>query len=285
MRLWNSVRGRTDRAPAAVQPLELLPARLVTALQKLVDDELRIRERRRRADRFQQAGATASAAVVGSLVIIELISEAFTPGLTFLPASGDTRVLLGTLAVTLAIVVWNVLGWAGAREGVPFAVLLWVLVVPVFILVLCAAVGVVLLYGWSTGAQVPITWAKETSWSAVASCLLPLLVLLGIAIGTEFSFDDFSRVTSEKGIAWPRKVWWLAFGVGTTVGLVFAALDSESWVQSLQNPELLTIAFAVPFVGSGVALVASVPVVQVARQRWKDRALRVNGSAGTSPLS
>src|SRR5213593_4516407 len=97
-----------------------LPPQLVADLQKLVDDELRLRERKRRADRFQHAGVTAGAAVVISLVVVLLTAQDLNPKLTVIPASEDTRILLGTLAITSAIVVWNVLGWAGGRAAVPF---------------------------------------------------------------------------------------------------------------------------------------------------------------------
>src|SRR2546425_199227 len=121
VRSWNALWGRTVEL-ASAQPPEFLPAKLIADLQRLVYDELRGRERKRRADRFQQAGATASASAIASVAIFVFIANDLSPRLPIVPE--DTLILLGTLVITVAIVVWNVLGWAGARY-VPFTWLLW----------------------------------------------------------------------------------------------------------------------------------------------------------------
>ncbi|SRR5213593_1783117 len=157
----------------------------------------------------------------------------------------------------------------GRARGGAVRLLLWGLVLAALFFAVSAVVGATLIYAWAVGEIVPTAWANGAAWGALANALLPLLIVLGVAIGTEFSFDNFNRVTNEREVPWPRRAWWYAFGICTAVGLLFAALDSEAFVQSLPSPALLTVAFAISFVSSWIALAASVPIVIAARRRWK----------------
>src|ERR1700674_856882 len=116
VRLLRSIWGGPRRAE---NPPQFIPPQLLADLQRLIDDELSLRKRKQRADRYQRAGATSGAALLGSLVILLLMTGDLSKK-EVIPTSGDSPILLATLAVTGLATLWNVLGWLGGRDAVPF---------------------------------------------------------------------------------------------------------------------------------------------------------------------
>jgi hypothetical protein len=284
LRSWNVLWGRTNE-PEPTQLHQLIPAKLLADLQKLIDDELQIRERKRRADRYQRAGATTGAALLASGVILLLISEDLSPKQAFLPTSGDSQILLATLLVTGLATVWNVLGWLGAREMVSFVWLNTFLYVAGFLLVLSAFVGVSLLITWSTGGKVPPTWAKDVGWGGLASSLLPLLVALSLANRTGFIGDEFDKAVSARPISWAARMGWYVYIVGGLVGLLSGLEVLNLTSKPLPSPEWTTAIFAIPYISSGLSLIAAVPLFRAARRRWDTRSDERNAGADEHRVS
>lgn len=167
VRVWRAILGRTASSPDATPQPQTIPSELLAGLQQLVEDELRIRERKRKADRFQRAGATAIAAVVVSIAILSVILADQPPPQGTTPSSAASLNLQAALAITItgAVIVWNVLGWWGAREAVRFSSQFWILGWAVLFCVWAARVGFGLLFDWSGGHSVLTTWAKDAAWA------------------------------------------------------------------------------------------------------------------------
>jgi hypothetical protein len=242
-------------------------------LQALVDDELSIRARKRIADRFQRAALISLAAALASLTILGLISTDLNPKQSLFPTSGDTAILLISLALTLAIVIWNGFGWWGARETVRFTQLNWLLAAAALLFGLDAFAGAVDLYSWSTGAKVPSGWAAAAAWGALASGLLPVLVMLRIAIRAGFLFDHFLIAISERGLALGGRISWYVFVLSGTAGFFSAVvilINLSTQDLPVHSPELNTAIFAIPYVTSWLSLMASIPVDREARRRGRN---------------
>jgi hypothetical protein len=266
---WDAICGRTPRPPDPPQHPELIPPELLANLQELVRDELEIRQRKRRGDRYQRAGLITGAALLVSSALFVVIADDLSPGHTLIPTSGDIPILLATLAVTGAAVVWNVLGWLGAREGVSFWWLQFGWAVATFLCLLLAYAGAFYLYVWSTGGKFPVAWANVAGWGAVAASLLPALVALFITIRLEFLGAAVERALSAREIPWPAKAVWVAYPVFFLLAVLSALEVTNLTPHSLPSPELTTVVFAIPYVCSGLSLIAAVPIVIVARQRWR----------------
>ncbi len=270
VRVWRAMLARPASSPDTTPQAQIIPAELLAGLQRLVEDELKTRERKRKADRFQRAGATAIAAVVVSIAILSVIlaDQPLPPGST--PSRGASFNLEATLAImiTVAVIVWNALGWWGAREAVRFSSQFLILGWAVLFSVWAARVGFGLLLDWSAGHSVLTTWAKDAAWGAVASSLLPLLIWLGIAIGTGFLPDEFAKPTSGNGMSRRTRVSLYVYVIcGLLGGIVAAFVVGNVTSLPLRSPELTTAVFAFPYVSSWLSVLASIPVAFLAFQR------------------
>lgn len=255
---WKSIWGQTS---------DPIPPELLASLQDLVNDELNTRKRKGKADRFQRAGATAIAALVGSYAILALISADVAPEPSGAATAGDSLLLL---YVTIAVVVWNVLGWWGTRQAVHFTSLYWVLGVAVLFCVVAIDTGFRLLVAWSTGHNVLTTWTTDVEWGGLASSLLPLLAALGIAIGTGFLADKYNEATSPKGMAWWFKAAIYTYVIFGLVGLISSLYVIGNLTSGrLPGPQLTTFALAAPYVSSWLSVLAWAPIAVVAYRRQK----------------
>jgi hypothetical protein len=266
VRAWKSLLNGTVQSSDQAQPTQLIPPELIANLDKLVNDELRIRERKRIADRFQRAGAIAIALVVFFFAILGPISADLMPTQTGTPTNSDSLLLV---YITVAVVVWNALGWWGAREKVRFTSLYLFLGVAAFLCVVAVYEGFGLVLAWSTGHPVVATWAKDAGWGALASSLLPLLGALGIAIGTGFAADRYYEATSRKGMSWRSRSSWYVYVFCGLLGLISSVFVMGNLTSgSLPSPELTTFAFVLPYVSSWLSVMAWVPLAVVAHRRW-----------------